>query len=82
MKLVFIVVVTVSLAGCASQAEVEAKHDGLCRSFGYTVGTPDYANCRLKLHQQTAADNAAMQRALVGGRWTHPAALPTRAASA
>jgi hypothetical protein len=68
MKLVFIVVVTVSLAGCASQAEVEAKHDGLCRSFGYTVRTPDYANCRLKLHQQTAADNAAMQRALVGGR--------------
>jgi hypothetical protein len=35
--------------------------DDNCEQAGYQLGTQEYANCRMTLHQQSATNAAAMQ---------------------
>lgn len=48
-----------------SDAEIEAKDDGTCRSLGAAPGTPIYIDCRLRLRstrsaEQRSADTGAL----------------------
>ena len=40
---------------------VAMMQDKQCQEWGFKPETPDYANCRMNLHQQSAASNAASQ---------------------
>ena len=52
------------LAGCARGGGIGLEAmlaDHNCEQAGYRLGTPEYANCRMALHQQSAMNAAAMQ---------------------
>lgn len=84
LKLQIVTGLTLSwmLAGCASQAEMQAnahavamQDDSICRGYGAKPGTPTYVQCRMNIaNQRAAADNvdeinqAALARAVVFGR--------------
>lgn len=40
-----------------SDAEIEAKDDGTCRSLGAPPGTPIYIDCRLRLRSNRSAEH-------------------------
>lgn len=71
MRLILLVAV-IALAGCKSQqqvlAERTAEDDAKCKSYGMQFGTPQYADCRMKLDQAREAralqDYADQQRTL------------------
>ena|SRR5712691_5334291 len=58
------------LASCASPAQIAARHDGICQSYGAVPGTPPYMDCRLRLsemEQQASFERRrAVGQALVG----------------
>jgi hypothetical protein len=52
------------LAGCARGGGIGLQAmvaDYNCEQAGYQLGTPEYAQCRMALHQQSAINAAAMQ---------------------
>jgi hypothetical protein len=52
------------LTGCARGGGIGLEAmlaDHNCEQAGYQLGTPEYANCRMALHQQSAINAAAMQ---------------------
>jgi hypothetical protein len=52
------------LTGCARGGGIGLEAmlaDHNCEAAGYQLGTPEYANCRMALHQQSAINNAAAQ---------------------
>ena len=55
------------LAGCMTQKEREAKlaaaDDDKCKSFGLQFGTPQYADCRVKMTQIHASEEMAENQA-------------------
>ncbi len=73
MRLIAVAVVAMGLAGCLqprgtgevfmSEAEIDAKDDGVCRSFGIARGTPGYADCRLRLRSDRAAQDSSRRLA-------------------
>lgn len=42
-----------------SDAEIEAKDDGACQSFGAVKGSAAYVECRLRLRSERGADDRA-----------------------
>jgi hypothetical protein len=57
-------VVAATLTGCARGGGIGLEAmiaDQQCEQAGYEVGTPEYANCRRALYQQSAINAAAMQ---------------------
>jgi len=76
MKMLVVVVVAAAVAGCQqtprafgeqrmTDAEIEAKDDGVCRSFGIARGASGYADCRLRLRSDRANQDAIRRS---GGR--------------
>lgn len=69
MKLVcsMVVLTAVLAGGCVqvrgtgerfmSDAEVEAKDDGTCQSFGAAKGSQAYVDCRLRLRSDRSAED-------------------------
>lgn len=67
MKTVILLGVAVALAGCQqvrgtgergmSDAEIEAKDDNICSSFGAAKGTQIYVDCRLRLRSDRSAED-------------------------
>lgn len=67
MKLVGAVLVVVALGACTSvrgtsergmsDAEIEAKDDGVCRGFGAVKGSQAYIDCRLRLRSDRSAED-------------------------
>ncbi len=68
MKLVIAIVGGLMLAGCVqvrgtgergmTDAEIEAKDDGVCRSFGAVKGTQAYIDCRLRLRSTRSSEDS------------------------
>jgi hypothetical protein len=59
-----VLVVATAVAGCAHGGGIGLEAmiaDQQCEQAGYEIGTPEYAQCRMALHQQSAINNAAMQ---------------------
>jgi hypothetical protein len=59
-----VLVVAAAVAGCARGGGIGLEAmiaDQQCEQAGYEIGTPEYANCRMALHQQSAINAAAMQ---------------------
>jgi hypothetical protein len=50
----------VSVSLCFAQGNQERQLVAM-RTGGYEIGTPEYAQCRMALHQQSAINAAAMQ---------------------
>jgi hypothetical protein len=44
-----------TLAGCITPAQIAARDDAVCQSYGAAVGTPAYTDCRLRRDQQRQA---------------------------
>lgn len=42
-----------------SDAEIEAKDDGICQGFGAAKGTQPYMDCRLRLRSDRSAEDRA-----------------------
>ena len=64
MKLVLLSMMCVVLGCCAPGGGIGLEavlHDKTCQESGLTPGTKEYMNCRLRLHEQVARSNAAMQ---------------------
>jgi len=60
MKLwLLLLVVAITLGGCASAAELAAADDNTCRGYGYIVGTDQYAQCRERQDVARKQANAA-----------------------
>ncbi len=59
----------VALAGCMSQQEqamrLAANDDAVCQSYGLTYGTPQYADCRMRVAEQRNAQQAATDAQLL-----------------
>jgi hypothetical protein len=56
--------VAAAVAGCARGGGIGLEAmiaDQQCEQAGYEDGTPEYANCRMALYQQSAMNAAAMQ---------------------
>jgi hypothetical protein len=47
--LLLIAVAAATLAGCASQAQLAARDDARCQSYGFSPGKEGYAQCRMNL---------------------------------
>jgi hypothetical protein len=63
-RLAPVLVVAAMLTGCAHGGGIGLEAmiaDQQCEQAGYEIGTPEYAQCRMALHQQSAVNNAAMQ---------------------
>jgi len=71
------------LAGCVSQEELalqrqykaqqyQAQLAGQCRSFGFTPGTPDFAQCMLQLHQANEQRITTIGAAIIGSGMLNP----------
>src|SRR5262252_1826323 len=62
-----------ALTGCVTAqeraAQVNAVQDATCRSWGLKPGTDGYANCRMELNRQAAADARAREAAYVASAW-------------
>lgn len=74
-----IVALVLALGGCMSDRERAERQsyadDATCRSYGFTLGTDSYAQCRMAVAQQRQA-NAAMIAGVLLGRPAAPAAAP------
>lgn len=72
MKVILLIAVIAALAGCKTNAERlaerTAEDDAKCKSYGMQFGTPQFADCRMKLDQMREAralqDYADQQRTL------------------
>jgi hypothetical protein len=70
LKVLFVLLVTCTLAGCKNAAERAAeeaalaeKDDRECVSYGAQPGTQPYIDCRLKLKEiRQSAENAVVSR--------------------
>jgi hypothetical protein len=63
-KAIVVAILAGALAGCACGRGIGIEammQDHACEQWGFKHGTPEYADCRLHLAQQSAARNAAMQ---------------------
>jgi hypothetical protein len=63
-RLTPVLLVAAPLAGCARGGGIGLEAmvaDHNCEQAGYEVETPEYANCRMALYQQSAMNAAAMQ---------------------
>jgi hypothetical protein len=49
-----LLVVYVTLGGCATAEQINAQHDATCRSWGTVPGSETYVQCRALLSQQQA----------------------------
>jgi hypothetical protein len=59
-----VLVIAAVVAGCARGGGIGLEAmiaDQQCEQAGYAIGTPEYAQCRMALHQQSAVNNTAMQ---------------------
>ena len=55
-----IILTAALLCGCATQSPRHvATDDEKCKSYGLSLGTPAYADCRLRLEQSWAQADAA-----------------------
>lgn len=64
MRIIIALALGLMLAGCARGGGIGLEamlQDSQCQQLGFQLGTPEYANCRMNLQQQAAANNAAMQ---------------------
>ena len=48
------------LTACASPAEIAARDDATCKGYGFTPGTPAFADCRLRLDEMRNLRRAAL----------------------
>jgi hypothetical protein len=48
-RLILLISLCLSAAGCASRAEIIAYDRDTCTQIGYTPDTPDFRNCVLNL---------------------------------
>jgi hypothetical protein len=46
------IAIATTLAGCVSAAQLAAGDDSKCKSYGFTLGSPGYAQCRMSLDVQ------------------------------
>jgi hypothetical protein len=63
-RLAPLLVVAATLSGCARGGGIGLEAmiaDQQCEQAGYEVGTPEYAQCRMTLYQQSGLNAAAMQ---------------------
>jgi hypothetical protein len=62
MRLALVVLSASILVGCLTSEQIaarqEAKQDATCRSYGVVPGTPEYVDCRLRLNQVQAQNDA------------------------
>lgn len=68
MKLAAVAVLGLALAGCQAvrgtdergmtDAEIEAKDDAVCLSFGAAKGTQVYVDCRLRLRSTRSSEDS------------------------
>ncbi len=61
----FVLPAVLVLAGCESEAERIAADNQQCLSYGFTMGTDAFAQCRLQLdlqRQQLLLQNMAIQQ--------------------
>jgi hypothetical protein len=54
-----LLMVCVTLGGCATAEQINAQHDATCRSWGTAPGSESYVQCRALLHQQQANEDQA-----------------------
>ena len=77
----------VVLAGCVSQEELamqrydeeqqyQAQLASQCRSFGFTSGTLEFAQCMLQSHQANEQRRAAIGAAIIGSGMLNPHPQP------
>jgi hypothetical protein len=75
-----LLIAAVTLAGCASAAELAAADDNTCQGYGYIVGTDPYAQCRERqdlARQQAAAEGLAnLNNAIAAANATYANAPP------
>jgi hypothetical protein len=71
IRIVVCLVLGLALAGCTSSAEtaqIAAKEDAACQSYGYKPGSDAYVNCRTQLaatRQQLAAAKVHAKAAIL-----------------
>jgi hypothetical protein len=75
-RIAMIVALGLTMAGCAGSPvgdaiagpeAVAAREDAYCRSIGLTLGTPEYANCRMSVNnQRQLRHQAAIQGTAAG----------------
>ena len=68
MRIIFVIVAAVTLAGCAmgpTPQQVAAGDDAECRSYGAAPGTDAYFNCRMAKDRQRQQNRAALAAALI-----------------
>ncbi len=79
VRLGLLALLLLGLANCASPAEIAARQDATCQSYGLVPGSPGYAECRMRLAQMQHEDNmqrrAALSQALMnaGDAMSQPA---------
>ena len=49
MRIALILLAVLSLAGCASRADLAAADDAKCQGYGAAPGSPAYVQCRAQL---------------------------------
>jgi hypothetical protein len=63
-RLAPVLVVAATFAGCAHGGGIGLEAmiaDQQCEQAGYAIGTPEYAQCRMALHQQSTVNAASME---------------------
>jgi hypothetical protein len=65
-----ILIAVIGLGSCVSaqerQQKIAAEDDAKCKSYGLQYGTSQYAECRMRIDQQRAANGAAAYAAFLG----------------
>ena len=56
-----------TLCSCASPQQIAARQDAVCQSYGATPGTPEYADCRLRLVEMQNRNDLERRRTLSRG---------------
>jgi hypothetical protein len=59
--------IATTLAGCVSAAQLAAGDDSKCKSYGFTSGSPGYAQCRMNLDLQRQQAAMEMGAAIADG---------------
>jgi hypothetical protein len=68
MRTVMVVVMVMTLAGCAATtAELAAEDDATCTGYGFTQRTTDYAACRLHVAQARESRQTMKKAAWMAG---------------
>jgi hypothetical protein len=50
------------ISGCVTPEQQLAQDRGQCASFGFSFGTPDFANCMMNLHDQRRMEDLEQER--------------------